>query len=312
MYFKKHIILFIFLSALFVSNYSWAQTPPKLTASGNQFYCPLSQLPIVTSFNITNPDNVEIKAVYIQISTGYIRGEDQLSLQGTHPNITAQPFNNLEGKLELKWTGIGSAVVSQLISAVNNVVFRSSSNAPSGSRTFSITIGEANYLPSTGHYYEYVPASRITWKDAKIDAENKLYYGRQGYLATINTKEEAVLSGEQAAGQGWIGGSDEETEGIWKWVTGPEAGMVFWNGLANGSSPSGVYSNWAIGEPNDWPNANITKEENYAHIYETGKWNDYPNFNNDIKGYVVEYGKPGDLPLNISTSTTISVAAISA
>lgn len=311
MCFKKHSILFFFLLALFFTNYSWAQTPPKLTAVGAQIYCPLSELPIVTDFGII-PGDEEIKAVYIQISTGYIRGEDLLNLSGTYPNIAVQPFNILEGKLELRWTGTGNAVIAELISAVKNVKFKSTSITPSGSRTFSITIGEANYLPSTGHYYEYVAALRITWKEAKIAAENKLYYGRQGYLATITTKEEAVLSGEQAAGQGWIGGSDEETEGVWKWVTGPEAGMVFWNGLANGSSPPGVYYNWATGEPNDWPNANIPKEENYAHIYETGKWNDYPNFNNDIKGYVVEYGKPGDLPLNISASTTISVAAITA
>ncbi len=291
-------------------NYGWSQTPPKLTASGAQIYCPQSELPVVTNFIIENPDDVEINAVFIQISTGYVRGEDQLFLSETYPNIIAQPFKILEGKLELRWTGTGNAIISELISAVINVKFKSSSITPSGSRTFSITIGEANYLPSTDHYYKYITAPRITWKDAKIAAENKLYYGRQGYLATITTKEEAVLSGEQAAGQGWIGGSDEEAEGVWKWVTGPEAGMVFWNGLANGSSPSGVYSNWAIDEPNDWPNPSIAKEENYAHIYQTGKWNDYPNFHNDIKGYIVEYGKPGDIPLNISASTTISVASI--
>ena len=133
MYFNKHIILFLFLLALLTSNYNWAQTPPKLTAIGAQIYCPLSEIPIVTHFNIENPDDVEIKAVYIQISTGYVRGEDLLNLSVTHPNITAQPFNNLEGKLELRWTGAGNAVISELISAVKNVVFRSSSNTPSAS-----------------------------------------------------------------------------------------------------------------------------------------------------------------------------------
>jgi gliding motility-associated-like protein len=313
MYFKKHSILFFLLSALFVSNYSWAQTPPELTASGNQFYCPLSQLPIVTGFTISNPDNVQIKAVYIQISTGYVRGEDQLILLGTHPNITAQPFNILEGKMELRWTGTGNAVISELISAVNIVVFRSSSNSPSGSRTFSITIGEANYLPSTGHYYEYVPVIGITWQNAKTAAEGRTYYGLQGYLATITSAEEAKLSGEQAAGAGWIGGSDAASEGTWKWVTGPEAGTVFWNGGINGSTPNFAF--WNISEPNN------QGDEDYAHVTAPGvgtpgSWNDLSNTGSTSgdyqpKGYIVEYGgTPGDPVLNLSASTTISVAAI--
>lgn len=319
MYFKKHIILFFFLSAIFVSNHGWAQSPPELTASGDQVYCPLSQIKIVTNFNITNPDNVQIKAIYIQISTGYVRGEDQLILLGTHPNITAQPFNNLEGKLELKWTGTGNAVISELISAVNNVVFRSSSNAPSGSRTFSITIGEANYLPSTGHYYEYVPVVGITWTSAKTAAEGKLYYGLQGYLATITSTEEAKLSGEQAAGAGWIGGSDAETEGTWKWVTGPEAGKTFWIGTSTGTT-NGTdipFAFWNSSEPNQMG------DEDYAHVTAPGvgtpgSWNDLSNTGSasgdyQPKGYIVEYGGlPGDPVLNLSASTTIYVAAISA
>jgi len=324
MHFKKHIILFFFLSALFVSNHSWAQTPPELTASGNQFYCPLSQMPIVTGFTISNPDNVQIKAIYIQISTGYVRGEDQLILLGTHPNITAQPFNNLEGKLELRWTGTGNAVISELISAVNNVVFRSSSNTPSGSRTFSITIGEANYLPSTGHYYEYVPVIGITWKNAKTAAEGRKYYGLQGYLATITSADEAKLSGEQAAGAGWIGGSDAAVEGTWRWVTGPEAGKSFFfgdpNGIYDGGTTNGAdipFSFWNTGEPNQAGN------EDYAHVTAPGvgipgSWNDLSNTgevsgNFQPKGYIVEYGGMlGDPVLNLSASTTIYMAAITA
>lgn len=314
MLFIKKNTFFFFALTLFISLNSWAQTPPTLTASGNQAYCPLSFIPIVTDFNISNPDTTPINFVYIQISEGYVSGEDLLLLTGTHPNITEGTFNTSEGKLTLEWTGSGTSNDSEIIAAVKDVVFRNSTLNPSSDKAFSITIGDANYLPSTDHYYEYVPNPAITWQNAKIAAEARNYYGLQGYLATLTTLEEGKLCGEQADGQGWIGGSDDDVEGTWKWVTGPEAGSTFWFGLANGNNIGAdfIYENWTSGEPNDWPDgSNIPGQENYAHVYNTGQWNDYPNYNSNIKGYIVEYGgMPGDPTLNISASTKIYIPEI--
>lgn len=325
MCFKKHSILLFFLFALLTSNYGWSQTDvaPTITATGNQIYCPLTQLKVVTSFNITDPDDTMIAAFYIQISEGYKSG-DKLTLPvGSNPNITSS-WSASEGKLTLKSSSATSATYVDIIAAVKNVVFESSSPNVSDIKSFSFTIGDANYLPSTGHFYEYVSDVGITWQNAKTAAEARTYYGLKGYLATITSAEEAKLSGEQAAGAGWIGGSDAETEGTWKWVTGPEAGKSFFFGDPNGVYDGGTtvgsnipFSFWNTGEPNQAGN------EDYAHVTAPGvgipgSWNDLSNAgevsgNFQPKGYIVEYGgMPGDPVLSLSANTSISVAAISA
>lgn len=284
---------------------------PVLSATGNNSYCPGTQIRIVNQMSIIDPDDTGIDAMYIQISSGYVLGQDSLTLLGNHPTLISS-WDVTTGKLTLTGSS-GQPTYAALINAIQNIVFSNTSPNPSGNRTFSITVGQANFLPSNGHYYQYVPALGITWQNAKIAAENSTYYGLQGYLATITADDEAQLSGEQASGAGWIGGSDEETEGVWKWMTGPEAGTIFWNGGPNGNSPN--YAKWNTNEPNNLGN------EDYAHITAPGvgipgSWNDLSNTgdvsgNYQPKGYIVEYGgMPGDPILQIATSTTLTIPSI--
>lgn len=284
---------------------------PTLIATGNQIYCPGTAMKIVTNMTITDPDDTGIDAVYIQISSGYALGEDLLTLTGTHPNITTL-WNPTTGTLTLSGVS-GQPTYIELIAAIKDVEFSSSAANPSGIRNFSISVGQANYLPSNGHYYLYIPNIGITWSAAKVAAQNSTYYGLQGYLATITSAEEAQIAGEQTTGAGWIGGSDEQTEGIWRWMTGPENGTVFWNGNFTGFTPN--YAFWNTGEPNS------SGDEDYAHVTAPGvgipgSWNDLSNTGSSSgdyqpKGYIVEYGgMPGDPVLNIATSTTITIASI--
>lgn len=291
-----------------------ANIAPTITATGNQAYCPLTNINIVTNISITDPDDTSTEAIYIQISSGYSLGQDVLFLSNAsaHPSIKSS-WNATEGKLTLNSpTGVPVSY-TDFVNAIKDVQFYNSSAAATGSKSFSISIGQANYLPRNGHYYEYVPNIGITWTNAKAAAELRTYYGLKGYLATLTAADEAQLAGKQAPGAGWIGGSDSETEGVWKWVTGPEAGTIFWNGNANGSTPN--FSFWNNNEPNQ------SGDEDYAHITApgigiAGSWNDLSvtgdvNGNYQPKGYIVEYGgMPGDPVLQLSASTSITIPTI--
>ena len=83
------------------------------------------------------------------------------------------------------------------------------------------------------------------------------------YLATITSQEEQLYI-ENLLRLGskemyWLGGTDEEEEGNWKWITGEP-----W-----------IYSNWGDGEPNNLIDPS-GEAENYLHMISSGngEWND--------------------------------------
>jgi len=287
---------------------------PEISATSNpNAYCPGSFTEIVKDITLTDPDNI-ITEIYIQISTGYVKGQDSLNLNnlGSHSTIGVSSFDITTGKLRLYRIGT-STTSADFEAAIKDVVYNNSSLTPSGSRGFSITIGQANYLPRNKHFYRYISSPGIYWTAARVAAESpaNYYYGLHGYLATLTAADEAQLAGAQASGTGWIGGNDVVQEGTWKWVTGPEAGTTFnytfWN------------NNTMYNEPNDYMN-----NEDYAHITNPnlpgaarGSWNDLPNEGGTglyaPQGYIVEYGEmlPNDLDnIKISASTSLSIPEI--
>ncbi|MFM9826496.1 T9SS type B sorting domain-containing protein [Flavobacterium sp.] len=310
----------IFTLSLLITKTTYAIVPPKIEAIGNQIYCPSASLSIVEKISITlDPTDPDTYSIYIQISSGYSTS-DLLTLTNPslHPTISiGLGFDKNTGILKLSSSNGNKIPSADFEAAIKDVHFSNSSSSPSGTRNFSISIGtrQISYLPRNKHFYEYFSALGITWTDAQTAANLKTYYGLQGYLATLTDADEAQLAGEQASGAGWIGGSDAETEGIWKWVTGPESGTTM------------IFTKWNTGEPNQY----LGRPENYAHVTKpkytsgipdanNGKWNDLPN-TGDIniiseyhpQGYIVEYGGmiTGDVEaIQISASTSMKMSQI--
>lgn len=285
-----------------------ASEPPVIVATGDQGFCNGDlALDVVESISISDPDDTQMDAMSVQISSGYANGEDVLSIIGSHPNITSS-WDATSGRLTLT----GPALLAEFESAISSVQYFNTSGTPTyGTRVFSITLEQANFLLESNHFYEFISNVGIHWDDARDAAATRTYYGLQGYLATLSSQAESDLAGAQISGAGWLGGSDEDVEGVWKWMTGPETGIVFWNGLSGGSSPNWAF--WNTGEPNNVGYGG----EDYAHITDNsvgipGSWNDLPMEGGggayQPKGYVVEYGgTTGDPVLQISATTSIEV-----
>jgi len=125
-------------------------------------------------------------------------------------------------------------------------------------RTNSTITGFTNQQNYNGHSY-YRSTGSAYWLDAKANC-----VAMGGHLVTVTT------SGENAFiynlwPSGWIGLTDEVTEGTWKWVTGETYS----------------YTSWNPGEPNNAGN------EDYVQFVGAGKWNDLPN--NYSLPYVLEF-----------------------
>ncbi|MBE9226175.1 DUF4347 domain-containing protein [Phormidium sp. LEGE 05292] len=284
--------------------------PPvlKLNLNSTVDYFTGSTPTIVASpLTITDPDGANLDEASVVISTNFNASQDSLSISGQTGTSgvvdgLTWKYNNITGVMTLK----GSASVDTYQDALRKVTYSNSSNTPTKlPRSIQFTLGSNLANPVNGHFYDFIDAPAINWNIARSVANSKTLFGLKGYLVTITSESENSFVSSKLQGQGWMGANDSVQEGEWRWVTGPEAGTLFWQGLSNGSAVNGSYTNWQLGEPNNY---GVNPGEDYAHFLPTGKWNDYAANNTNMNGYVVEYGgMPGDPTLQITGIATVNL-----
>ncbi|WP_158224824.1 lectin-like protein [Brunnivagina elsteri] len=285
-----------------------------ITVAGTKNYA-ATTLIVDPNLNVAGTTNLNGARVLIG---GFIKAKDELGVSGQTGTVTGDittgsssltggitwSYNDTTGVLSLD----GDSSVANYQAALRSITYTNATPAdPGTARTIRFSLGKLLSNPVNGHFYEFVPSTGIAWTAANTaanDTGNK-YFGRQGYLATITSSTEQNFVQQRVAGNGWIGASDTENEGTWKWVAGPESGTTFWNGAVNGTVGTvdpGRYANWVPGdEPNDFGG------EDYAHVIGTdailkssdgtsarGFWNDLANSgstgNYQVQGSIYEYG----------------------
>ncbi|MDA7678424.1 hypothetical protein N8577_04165, partial [Akkermansiaceae bacterium] len=121
-----------------------------------------------------------------------------------------------------------------------------------------VILGEVQFLKSNTPEFQVIEGP-FTWQEARADAEAK-----GGRLAVLNTQAKIDAANAYLEGVGenpnlWIGLSDSDSEGDWRWVNGDFLSE----------------ENWASGEPNNAPQAG--GNEDFACMIGNRQWNDLPN-----------------------------------
>jgi FG-GAP-like repeat/Lectin C-type domain len=304
--------------------------PPALTVSGSNNYTGTAPAIVAPNLAISGTDTFNGAKVFID--QNFNASKDRLAVgnstsdNGTDSGIDWK-YDSTTGVLTLSNNAANSNVAPATYQDVLRKVTytNNNSNDPGNARTIQFSLGNLLGNPDNKHFYQFVENSGVKWTDANTATAGFNYFGLKGYLATITSATEQQFIDGKIQGNGWIGASDAEKEGDWKWVTGPESGQSFWSGGVDGNPVNGSYTNWNDGKGGE-PN-NSGTGENYGHVIgeptifradgttpALGKWNDLaevrPVDEYTPKGYIIEYGgSAGDPALNITGSVTVNLSA---
>ena len=133
-----------------------------------------------------------------------------------------------------------------------------------------VNLKVVNLYLSEQHHYSLV-LEHFAWDAAKTKAQEA-----GGHLATFTSFEESESLRSIICSMGavvWLGGSDSEQEGVWRWVTDEP-----WS-----------FENWRVYDGGTEPN-NMGGKEHYLAVYSfIYAWNDFTIDASEVKGYLIEF-----------------------
>lgn len=294
------------MAFLFMAGPLLGQNIPVVKATEKYCFDLASPLTLDAIVSIEGTGTDPLDGLQISISQSYNPLTDQLSY--TPADGITGVFDSNNGILTLS----GSTDLDAYNLALTRIIFTTSAtDNNAGAKTITTSLSNLDYYPETGHFYKFFSDPGIFWTASLAEAANQNLFGLNGYLATITTTGENQFILDRVSGTAWIGASDAADEGVWRWVTGPEA--VLDNGA--GRLLSDGFTNWEVGEPNN------QGPEHYAHMMDwstpPGKWNDLADQGGGgeyaTTGYIVEYGgQAGDPDVfsSITGTTTLDLLQV--
>ena len=200
---------------------------------------------------------------FAYIATAYDSTSDELFIPGASywaDNTTYYNIPNAPSAIRAQWsseTGVMSYTIADSTTVsidewektMRTLSYRPTSEEYTPQKDIVISLG---FLPmmvgDEFHFYDFVEANTgdiVDWEASQTAANNSMFCGTAGYLATVTSEEENDFLLERfrkstgSVPAGWLGGSDVDTPGTWVWEeNSPEAGLQFWHqtNMASGNA----------------------------------------------------------------------------